>query len=104
MTQFVLSESECSIYVKKDINQKYCTGYPGTPVDTCQVRIKFFYSIVIFVYFKGDSGTGMMCEKDDGKWYVSGIVSYGLGNCNHISVNARVDFFSKWIDNVINTN
>ena len=86
MSQKVLTESECGAYVSQNLNQKYCTGYPGTPVDTCQ----------------GDSGAGMMCEKSDGKWYVGGIVSYGLGSCKHVSVNARVDFFRYWINKVLN--
>ncbi|RNA31492.1 transmembrane protease serine 6, partial [Brachionus plicatilis] len=89
LSQLVLSESECSVHVKKEIEQKYCTGYPKSPEDTCQVEKDNSY--------EGDSGAGMLCEKEDGKWYVAGIVSYGLGSCNDIGVNARR--LEKWLRN-----
>ncbi|CAF0945907.1 unnamed protein product [Brachionus calyciflorus] len=88
LSQTVLPEAECQIYAPKDLDQKYCTGAPNSPVDTCQ----------------GDSGAGMLCQKTDSKWYVAGLVSYGLGTCNHVGVNMKISYFTEWIHQTINKN
>ena len=49
---------------------------------------------------KGDGGSPLVCQKQQGTWYQAGIVSFGIG-CGETgfpAVYADVSFASCWID------
>jgi len=49
---------------------------------------------------KGDGGSPLVCQKQQGTWYQSGIVSFGIG-CGETgfpAVYADVAFAACWID------
>jgi len=64
-----------------------CAGYPGQGKDTCQ----------------GDSGGPLAVKGYDGRWYLAGITSFGIG-CGNTGVYTRVTGFSNWILSTIGSN
>lgn len=53
---------------------------------------------------KGDSGGGLFCKNPNSKWYLAGVVSYGL-ECREGAVYTRVSaYVNDWIERNIKTN
>lgn len=54
---------------------------------------------------QGNSGGGLVCQGETGRWVLAGIVagSQGCGNPSSPSLYTRVSRFRSWIDEVINT-
>lgn len=53
----------------------------------------------ICFYLKGDSGSPLMMQRQDGKWVNIGIVSWGIGcgNPAYPGVYTKVASYLKWI-------
>lgn len=49
---------------------------------------------------QGDSGGGLMCEVEDGRWVLAGIVSWGdmCGTTGRPGVYTKVSSFVDWIE------
>ena len=56
--------------------------------------IEYFYSS-----FQGDSGGPLVC-KENGKWVLRGVVSWGNDMCitEYFTVFARVSYYLEWIE------
>ncbi|XP_052775033.1 uncharacterized protein LOC128213411 isoform X2 [Mya arenaria] len=85
----VISHSTCGeLYSYKTYirDSMMCAGYTGGGIDAC----------------KGDSGSGLMCEVDNGRWTLAGVVSWGdmCGQTNRPGVYTSVTAFVDWIDEV----
>ena len=53
---------------------------------------------------KGDSGGGLFCKNANSRWYLAGIVSYGL-ECREGAVYTRVSaYVNDWIEEKIKNN
>ncbi|CAG0897356.1 unnamed protein product [Cyprideis torosa] len=90
----IFSESECNSILQqyniKSAATKYmvCARARYSGGDSCQ----------------GDSGGPLMVQ-DDEKWYVIGIVSFGVADCGNNAtipgVYTRVDKYTQWITNIV---
>ena len=60
--------------------------------------------VTLFVLFlKGDSGGPLLCEGEDARWYLAGIISVGVG-CNSTAfpvVTTRVSAYVDFIESTI---
>ena len=66
---------------------QFCAGNPGENKDSCV----------------GDSGGPLVGKGNDGRWYLLGIISWGIG-CGQNGVYTKVSVYSNWIKSTINSN
>lgn len=89
---FIVSQLECErdnkdvgIFV---IDVMFCIGYGGFSfISICNI----------------DSGGLIVCKDWIGRWYLQGVVSWGIGGCylGYYFVNVRVSKYRNWIESYI---
>ncbi len=52
------------------------------------------------MYVQGDSGSGLVCEGPDGRWYAVGLVSIGR-KCGEISFYTRLSEMVDFVEEVL---
>jgi secreted trypsin-like serine protease len=88
----LLSDNACKSYYQPygyPINPlvQVCAGIAGNNKDTCQ----------------GDSGGPLVNRASDGRWYLTGITSFGIG-CGNTGVYTRTSAYQNWIVQTLNSN
>jgi len=82
----VLSDADCKNYYeprgyKIDSVSHMCAGEHGDGKDTCQ----------------GDSGGPLVVKYPNGRWYLIGLTSWGIG-CGNVGVYCRTTSFRQWVE------
>lgn len=60
--------------------------------------------IVKIIFFQGDSGSPVTCEKN-GQYYIIGIVSWGVEQCGlegYPTILTRIGSYLDWIQQTMN--
>lgn len=85
----VQTDAACSAFygTAYDPATMICAGVVGDGKDIC----------------KTDSGSPLVIQHSDRKWYEIGIASFGK-ECGDISVYARTSVYASWIQQQINAN
>jgi len=88
----ILSDASCKSYYTTygyqiDATTQVCAGQAGQGKDTCQ----------------GDSGGPLHIKSSDGRWYLVGLTSFGIG-CGNTGVYTRVTAFNNWVLSTLATN
>lgn len=91
----IVSNDECKDMFLRAGRQEYipdiflCAGYEEGGRDSCQ----------------GDSGGPLQVKGDDGKWFLAGIISWGIGCAeqNLPGVCTRISHFKLWIQSTIDS-
>ncbi|KAL4237201.1 Enteropeptidase [Mactra antiquata] len=89
----IIDQQLCeTMYSYKSIitDSMLCAGYTSGGMDTC----------------KGDSGGGLMCQNEDGRWLLAGVISWGdlCGSRNRPGVYTNILSFIDWIGDQTNPN
>ncbi|XP_072172598.1 enteropeptidase-like [Diadema setosum] len=87
----ILDREYCAnVTVQQFTDFMLCAGYERGGIDSCS----------------GDSGGPLACEADDGRWYLLGIISSGVGCARPANPGfyTRVSRFQSFIDNVLSGN
>ncbi|KAI3379897.1 hypothetical protein SNEBB_005306, partial [Seison nebaliae] len=81
------SDANCNIR-SSETSLKLCAGDPDENQDSCG----------------GDSG-GPLARREDGKWTLYGVTSYGLGDkCDSYGVYTNIPNYVSWIQDIISEN
>eukprot|EP00094_Tigriopus_californicus_P009970 TCALIF_09615-PA protein Name:"Similar to Sb Serine proteinase stubble (Drosophila melanogaster)" AED:0.18 eAED:0.18 QI:127/0.66/0.6/1/0.66/0.6/10/439/622 len=89
----VIKNSDCELmykdagYVEHIPNIFICAGYEEGGKDSCE----------------GDSGGPMVVQKEDGRFMLSGVISWGIGCAekNQPGVYTRISHFKDWINQIL---
>ena len=62
-----------------------------------------FYSTIFYNSLQGDSGGPMVVQRQDGRFILSGIISWGIGCAeeNQPGVYTRISEFRDWIEQIL---
>ncbi|KAL3253691.1 hypothetical protein MRX96_054475 [Rhipicephalus microplus] len=81
-----------------------CAGFEEGGRDSCQHIIYSFWMLTATFYSsaqscRGDSGGPLQIQAKDGRWFLAGIISWGIGCAepNLPGVCTRISRFKEWI-------
>nr|XP_015215094.1 PREDICTED: transmembrane protease serine 6 [Lepisosteus oculatus] len=83
----LISQDICNRSYRYQISPRMlCAGYPDGKKDACQ----------------GDSGGPLVCKEPSGRWFLAGVVSWGVGcgRPNYYGVYTRITKMTDWIKEV----